>query len=523
MFRILKSLQKLVCREDRLMPDMRSPSLNRCLLTLSTRNNILVIFQNVTHCNQYWPHMDTRMPLKKRATRFRPFNIIHRLRVREVSGSSPLRDRCLYQNITPNFSFLDIRKHPCFIRKFSPDGRYLIGFSSDQISLEIYQYLGASAASSLLNKCPTIGQNNSQSASEEIRNNIFESLFKLKHVVNVAIEGEHLNRECSLFLSDPNLVIVGSAGFLTEEQQPHYNDAYRSNESVSLSGRFLLENYTLHLIDMRKGIVCHTKCFKTDKIILSHHQGLCLYKRNLAVLSIQHQAIHIMCVVKDPESGVPKFNDVETSIGRFCHSDDAVLVEIANHQENQHRKHKPSIKPFQEKVFGCLKQRLLTHLFQVARLRCWQQNTPEPMNEFHKNFDHYRNLKMYKMQLLDDEHILIKYTTEEMITRANIDVTTFYLYSVYNFKSTQMVACFRRDIDSALGSLPELFGLLSTLNNFEWVELFAIKQHLLPNEFSEIEAGSLLLKDISGGRYEQTIRFATFASRIPVIQYLAIL
>lgn len=44
---------------------------------------------------------------------------------------------------------------------------------------------------------------------------------------------------------------------------------------------------------MAEGILADKVEFKTDKIFLSHNQGVYLYKNILAVLSVQHQTVHI--------------------------------------------------------------------------------------------------------------------------------------------------------------------------------------------------------------------------------------
>ena len=91
-------------------------------------------------------------------------------------------------------------------------------------------------------------------------------------------------------LSFNRYVIIGSAASV------NYNcdlDSYRNNESVTPHPRSPLDNYTLHVIDIELGILRDNRTFKHDKIILSHNQGLYLYKQTLAVLSVQHQTIYI--------------------------------------------------------------------------------------------------------------------------------------------------------------------------------------------------------------------------------------
>ncbi|KAJ8245064.1 hypothetical protein COCON_G00236150 [Conger conger] len=228
-------------------------------------------------------------------------NVVHRLERRRIcsgrAGAHWYRVRCFHQNLFPNFTVVNVEKPPCFLRKFSPDGRCFIAFSSDQTSLEIYEYQGCQAAEDLLlgQTGETLANGNDQ-RSLNIRGRLFERFFSLLHVTNVASNGEHLNRECSLFTDDCRYVIVGSAAYLPEEPHPHFFEVYRNNESVTPNPRSPLEDYSLHIIDLRTGRLCDTRAFKCDKIILSHNQGLYLYRNILAVLSVQQQTIHVFQV-----------------------------------------------------------------------------------------------------------------------------------------------------------------------------------------------------------------------------------
>ena len=73
-------------------------------------------------------------------------SIIHHLRDRETFISRPNTHhhvaRKFYCNILPNYTLIDVEKPPCFLRKFSPDGKYFVAFSADQASLEVYEFQG---------------------------------------------------------------------------------------------------------------------------------------------------------------------------------------------------------------------------------------------------------------------------------------------------------------------------------------------------------------------------------------------
>ena len=47
--------------------------------------------------------------------------------------------RGFYMNIYPNYTLVNVEKPPCFLRKFTPCGKYFIAFSMCQTSLEIYR------------------------------------------------------------------------------------------------------------------------------------------------------------------------------------------------------------------------------------------------------------------------------------------------------------------------------------------------------------------------------------------------
>ncbi|XP_061629916.1 DET1 homolog isoform X3 [Phyllopteryx taeniolatus] len=291
-------------------------------------------------------------------------NVVHRLERRRICSGRPgahwYRVRCLHQNLFPNFTVVNVEKPPCFLRKFSPDGRCFIAFSSDQTSLEIYEYQGCQAAQDLLRgqEGETLLTANDQ-RSLNIRGRLFERFFSLLHVTNVASNGEHLNRECSLFTDDCRYVIVGSAVYVPEEPQPYFFEVYRNNESVTPNPRSPLEDYSLHIIDLHTGRLCDTRSFKFDKIILSHNQGLYLYRNILAVLSVQQQTIHVFQVT--PEG---TFLDVRT-IGRFCYEDDLLtLSAVCTEAQAETQSGFPRL--YTDKTINSLKHRLLVYLWRKA-------------------------------------------------------------------------------------------------------------------------------------------------------------
>lgn len=282
---------------------------------------------------------------------------------------------------------------------------------------------------------------------------MFETFFKLKFRISVAPQGEQLNRECSLFTEDYKYMIVGSATYIQEEYpnntaSPGYFDTYRNNESVDPNHKYPLEDYSVHLVDIQHGVLSDTKTFKTDKIFLSHNQGMYLYGNKLAILSIQHQTIHIFHV----DDG--RFWEVQT-VGRFCHEDDELLyAEVRQFL---------MVRPKEEAFMNSLKHRLLTHIFKKAHKESKEdKNTITTDNNdkkteaaieetadtlklsrFYQYFDQLRKLRIWKMQLLDEDHLLLKYSSEDVVTlKCNEPNSQHCLFVFYNIPRTEVLAVY---------------------------------------------------------------------------------
>ena len=354
----------------------------------------------------------------------------------------------MYQNIFPNLSVIDIEKPPCFLRKFTPDGRYLIAFSNDQTSLEIYEYNGPAAAENFLQSL-NISEEFTNDADNEyyqlftIKSKIFEIFFKLKHIVNISNNNEQLNRECSLFTDDSKHVIVGSAAFIQEDYFPNFYDVYRNNESIQLNSRATLEDYSIHLIQILNGRLCDRITFKTDRIILSHNQGIYLYKNVLSILSVQHQTIHIYHLVTDGLNNT-QFVNIK-NIGRFCYVDDEFLISSVTAFERG-----PPVRPFRENSINLLKHRLIVYLHHKAEVESITTGSYYPLRKFYQNFNQYLSLRMWKMQLFNENYLLIKYANEEVISSRFSDLNSPSFFAIYNITTTFVIAVYENTSEELL-------------------------------------------------------------------------
>nr|CAB3237485.1 DET1 homolog [Phallusia mammillata] len=354
-------------------------------------------------------------------------NVAYRLRSRETNvqkcGTIWSETRKFYHCIIPNFTVVGVEKPPFYLRKFSPNGRHFIAFSADQTSVEVYEFQGCHAAEKLLANVSgevlhdfSGGKRNAQFRQfyQTVKEQLFSTFFVLKHQIPVASEGQNLNRECSLFTDDGRHVLVVSATFIPTDPHPLYHDIFTNNEAMTPHPRYPLEDYTIHSVDMINGVLQCSVDFKCDKIFPSHNQGLYLCKNVLAVLSVQHQTLTIFHVNEG--------NLIRThTIGRFCFDDDAIAVSSVQQVQQS---------ACQEITFNSLKHRILTHLYKQAAAE-----GKESRRRFFQHFSFLEDLRIWRMQLLDEDHVLLKYASSDVVgLRIQEPSAQPSFFVVYNFR-----------------------------------------------------------------------------------------
>lgn len=182
-----------------------------------------------------------------------------------------------------------------------------------------------------------------------------------------------------------------------------------------------LEDYSIYIIDLTTGRVSNQLSYKCDKIFLSHNQGIYLYNNILAVLSVQHQTIYIYEIIKGTFYNILK-------LGRFCNDEEVQLYNSVNEIHAQI--------PIREATIGSLKHRLLVYLYNSAVAESERMQSQYPLRKFYKYFDQYRQLRMWKMQLCDENILLVKYASESVVTlkahEPNSHPAFFMFYSMWD-------------------------------------------------------------------------------------------
>ena len=92
-----------------------------------------------------------------------------------------------------------------------------------------------------------------------------------------------------------------------------------------------------------------------------------------------------------------------------------------------------------EKTINSLKHRLLVFLYSRAK----NSGSVYELRKFYQYFEQFVALKMWKMQLLDENHLLIKYASEDVVTLKIPDPNSQpSFFVVYDMISTQVVAVY---------------------------------------------------------------------------------
>ena len=193
-----------------------------------------------------------------------------------------------------------------------------------------------------------------------------------------------------------------------------------------------------------------------DKIFLSHNQGVYLHKNILAVLSVQHQTVHIFKYYNGQFMA-------EVKVGRLLYEDDQLLLSRVLTADQQsklpaNRSQEVVYREYREETLNLFKHRILAFLYRRAVKLSHLEKTPYELRKFYQNFDQVRSLRMWKMQLLDDNNLLIKLASEDVVTLRSYEPnaqTSFFV--VYNFRSTEVTAVYENTSEELL-SLFENFA-----------------------------------------------------------------
>ncbi len=186
--------------------------------------------------------------------------------------------------------------------------------------------------------------------------------------------------------------------------------------------------------------------FPDDKIILTHNQGIYLYGRTFAVLSLKNQTIHVFNITSDGELQFKK------SIARFPNQDQDDEVIFNSAQENG------GMVPDHEGSTSSLHQQLFTFLFLRSAELAKNGDSTAP-SRFYKEFKIMEKFQIGKMQLLDETTLLLKYSSPEAIEGLR-NRAGYHFFVFYNMELSKVVDVhdiYSEHLSSLVSGYPLLF------------------------------------------------------------------
>ena len=447
----------------------------------------------------------------RKKAQYKKHALVWRLRRRELGGK--LDRRNYYQNLPLNGTIGKVSlDSQVTLKRFSPDGRYLIGFN--HYAIELFAFNGADAACrthrQLREKREHLDQLAESHRNQAIRYHEYEqraremtkdiqkeawstSFAHVKSIpVSVTGNGEEMIREFCLFLNGYCIVAsstpVDLRHVLPEEQS-------QSNETLGIAhmhthGRREImpyENYTLYSIDLERQCLVDEIRFKTDRIALMNNQGVTCFDDRLAIVQLHQQQIKI---VKLTPSG--NFEHIAT-VGYVLQPSDLFLLDYHPEYREKHR--------YQLSALTSFKQCLLGFFYRTL-----------PRVIFYKNFNHFNDLKFWKSMFVDKDHLLIKMARESLVADAEFRldsqnrlklVSEHAMFLLYNIPSGQILS-------ACENSSANLYDVLLNFQNY----LEQRTNPLTPAGLRLCSKESRAAKE----RYRTQLQRAQYGSRIDAIR-----
>lgn len=361
--------------------------------------------------------------------------IFRKLRSRECFAAQPssaisvIRRMCI--DIYPSKSVV-AKKIPEFhVRTFTPDGRFLVCFSLNLKSVILYRYRRED------HRVPQRGSTT------------FETFFRKVFELEVAAEDESL---CKTFCLTTN---QGRFLFLSSST--------KSNTNTNAEKIPTFDKVSFHVIDLDRGMKCDELTFEKDFIWLTQNNGVCLYEDTIGILSVKNQVIHFFKV-----NFLGKLVKMR-SIGDFIYEDDERMLQLHKLEQeayNNNSERNPGY-PYSEAMeegehgemtrpYSGIKQRLLGYLVKNALKTEGKPGENEDLKRFFFHFKDYNSLLMWKIQMLDSVHLLIKFDKSTFLGNGDLQSGYAQYSGVFNIMSGKFI-CFFLNRNEEIASLYQNF------------------------------------------------------------------
>lgn len=217
-------------------------------------------------------------------------NLLHFLRNNELGVVKKVNKKKIYSYIYPNKIYSNVKIPDCFFKKFTTDGKFLIGITQNLQEIKVYKYLG-------------LGKDGCTP------DNIFDKFFKLVYSKKID-NSKYFSKHFCLVTEDCKSLIVAAVNKQRENR---------------ICINKCLNNITFIMFDIQTGKTLDKYTFKNDYICLVNHSGVHLQKNLIAFISIHYQEITILKITDERKFKFYK------KIGKYIHDDDEDYLKQFKH------------------------------------------------------------------------------------------------------------------------------------------------------------------------------------------------
>ncbi|KAH7727590.1 DET1 protein [Aphelenchoides avenae] len=307
-----------------------------------------------------------------------------------------------------------------YAMRFTPDGTKLTGVALSQHDIVVFRFRGT-----VYGMDPSV-----------MTLHLFNALFTQQFSISLNVWNSQSNRlpalgqiskDCMLVTADSRHLIV-AATVAINEINGRLQLLQRNNESLMSTGA--LDDVRFYSIDLKKGQLCDSIRFDYDYINIP--QGTYLVDRVFAVLSVQHQTVHMYQIDRVGGAFVPLMQ-----IGRCLLDDDNLYVDAGAIATQS---------AMNEKFFTGFRQHFLTFVFNEYKRRGMAE-------AFLRNITQYRMLKMYRIQMVGPEILLIR--LEHRVKK--LEPGSHCMFVMFEWRAGRIVGVFHRS-SAMLFKLYEIFN-----------------------------------------------------------------
>ncbi|KAJ2199893.1 hypothetical protein GGH18_000230 [Coemansia sp. RSA 530] len=224
-----------------------------------------------------------------------------------------VRTDAVHAYMYPNRTLYGVETPDCYFRRFSPDGKYLIGFNRQFTGLKVFRVANVSPTTEELQKAGT-----------ERGKGEFRQFFRLEWANVFTGIGETLHRDLCLVAPSGNHVIVVRMRRTTVASTAEMMRHAHPNTLTCIQP---MEDTTLLVIDIRSGELVDTRTYLGDIICMGGHNGISVYEDQLCLLSLQHQCLRMLRIERNG-----KLTDMQ-EIGWYTGQGDCIFEETLRIRE----------------------------------------------------------------------------------------------------------------------------------------------------------------------------------------------